>query len=81
MITFQDTYDNRKKEIENFLELMTFLEKKEKIGCSERSRGERIGYFSEFKYCGVAASMKEMPAINLESRVGIFRGVTESMTS
>ena len=57
------------------------LEKKEKIGCSERSRGERIGYFSEFKYCGVAASMKEMPAINLESRVGIFRGVTESMTS
>lgn len=29
MITFQDTYDSRKKEIENFLELMKFLEKKE----------------------------------------------------
>ena len=28
MITFQDTYDSRKKEIENFLELMKFLEKK-----------------------------------------------------
>lgn len=30
MITFQDTYDSRKKEIENFLELMKFLEKKRK---------------------------------------------------
>ena len=28
MITFQDTYDSRKKEIENFLELMKFLEKR-----------------------------------------------------
>ena len=30
MITFQDTYDSRKNEIENFLELMKFLEQKEK---------------------------------------------------
>ena len=29
MITFQDTYDSRKMEIENFLELMKFLEAKE----------------------------------------------------
>ncbi len=36
MITFQDTYDNRKKEIENFLELMAFLEKKE----NQREDGE-----------------------------------------
>ena len=28
MITFQDTYDSRKNEIENFLELMKFLEGK-----------------------------------------------------
>ena len=28
MITFQDTYDSRKNEIENFLELMKFLEQK-----------------------------------------------------
>ena len=36
MITFQDTYDSRKKEIENFLELMKFLEKKE----NEREDGK-----------------------------------------
>lgn len=29
MITFKDTYDRRKKEIENFLELLEFLEAKE----------------------------------------------------
>ena len=29
MITFKDTYDSRKKEIEDFLELMEFLESKE----------------------------------------------------
>ena len=29
MITFQGTYDSRKNEIENFLELMKFLEQKE----------------------------------------------------
>lgn len=31
MITFRDTYDSRKKEIEDFLELMEFLEKKKMI--------------------------------------------------
>ena len=44
MITFQDTYDSRKKEIENFLELMKFLEKKE----NEREDGK--SKFSEFFY-------------------------------
>ena len=29
MITFKDTYDSRKKEIEDFLEVMEFLEVKE----------------------------------------------------
>ena len=44
MITFQDTYDSRKNEIENFLELMKFLEQKE----NEREDGE--SKFSEFFY-------------------------------
>ena len=29
MIVFRETYDNRKKEIEEFIELMEFLERKE----------------------------------------------------
>ena len=44
MITFQDTYDSRKMEIENFLELMKFLEAKE----NEREDGK--SKFSEFFY-------------------------------
>lgn len=44
MITFIDTYNNRKKEIENFLELMEFLEKKE----NDRQNG--ISKFGEFFY-------------------------------
>ena len=36
MIAFQDTYDDRKKEIEDFLELMEFLETKEKGRWSEQ---------------------------------------------
>lgn len=44
MITFQDTYDSRKNEIENFLELMKFLEQKE----NEREDGK--SKFSEFFY-------------------------------
>lgn len=42
MITFQDTYDSRKKEIEDFLELMEFLENKE----NNREDGE--SEFSKF---------------------------------
>lgn len=42
MITFQDTYDSRKMEIENFLELMKFLEAKE----NEREDGK--SKFSDF---------------------------------
>lgn len=42
MITFQDTYDSRKKEIEEFLELMEFLESKE----NNREDGE--SEFSKF---------------------------------
>ena len=38
MITFQDTYDSRKNEIENFLELMKFLEQKENEREDRRSR-------------------------------------------
>lgn len=44
MITFQDTYDSRKNEIENFLGLMKFLEQKE----NEREDGK--SKFSEFFY-------------------------------
>lgn len=44
MITFQDTYDSRKNEIENFLDLMKFLEKKENDREDGRSK------FSEFFY-------------------------------
>ena len=44
MITFQDTYDSRKNEIENFLELMKFLEQKE----NEREVGK--SKYSEFFY-------------------------------
>lgn len=42
MITFRDTYDSRKKEIEDFLELMEFLEKK------ENDREDGVSKFSEF---------------------------------
>lgn len=44
MITFQDTYNSRKNEIENFLEFMKFLEKKE----NDREDGK--SKFSEFFY-------------------------------
>ena len=42
MITFKDTYDSRKKEIEDFLELMEFLESK------ENDREDGISKFSRF---------------------------------
>lgn len=44
MITFKDTYDSRKKEIEDFLELMEFLESK------ENDREDGISKFSRFFY-------------------------------
>lgn len=44
MITFKDTYDSRKKEIEDFLELMKFLESK------ERDREDGISKFTRFFY-------------------------------
>lgn len=44
MITFRDTYDNRKKEIEDFLELMEFLEIK------ENDREDGVSKFGEFFY-------------------------------
>lgn len=44
MITFRNTYDNRKKEIEDFLELMDFLEKK------ENKREDGISEFDDFFY-------------------------------
>lgn len=44
MITFQDTYDSRKMEIDNFLEFMKFLEAKENERVDGKSR------FSEFFY-------------------------------
>lgn len=44
MITFRDTYDSRKKEIEDFLELMVFLEKK------ENDREDGMSKFDEFFY-------------------------------
>ncbi|MDD3252666.1 MAG: MAE_28990/MAE_18760 family HEPN-like nuclease [Lachnospiraceae bacterium] len=46
MITFKDTYDMRKKEIEEFIELMEFLEAK------EYSREDGISEFSKFFYEG-----------------------------
>ena len=42
MITFQDTYDSRKNEIENFLELMKFLEQKENFRNSFIQRMEEF---------------------------------------
>lgn len=42
MITFRDTYDSRKKEIEDFLELMEFLELK------ENDREDGVSQFSKF---------------------------------
>lgn len=44
MITFKDTYDSRKREIEDFLELMEFLESK------ENDREDGISKFSRFFY-------------------------------
>ncbi|MCI8881638.1 MAG: hypothetical protein HFH43_01080 [Lachnospiraceae bacterium] len=68
MITFQDTYDNRKKEIENFLELMTFLEKKE----NQREDGE--SEFDKFFYHqGEGISMTYQELINiLKSNVSLM---------
>jgi hypothetical protein len=42
MIVFRDTYDSRKKEIEDFIELMEFLEMK------ENDREDGISKFSQF---------------------------------
>ena len=44
MITFQDTYNSRKKEIENFLEFMKFLERRE----NQREDGK--SKFADFFY-------------------------------
>ena len=44
MITFRDTYDSRKKEIEDFLELMEYLEAK------ENDREDGISSFDKFFY-------------------------------
>ncbi|WP_077612217.1 MAE_28990/MAE_18760 family HEPN-like nuclease [Clostridium sp. Marseille-P2415] len=46
MIAFKDTYESRKKEIEEFIELMKFLEKK------EFSKKDDISEFSSFFYQG-----------------------------
>lgn len=46
MIVFRDTYDSRKKEIEEFIELMEFLEQKE----NEREDG--VSKFSKFFHSG-----------------------------
>ena len=48
MITFRDTYDSRKKEIEDFLELMEFLEAK------ENDREDGVSKFGKFFYSGGA---------------------------
>ena len=46
MIVFRETYDSRKKEIEEFIELMEFLERK------ENDRKDGISKFSEFFHLG-----------------------------
>ncbi|MCD7836927.1 MAG: hypothetical protein LUG83_09845 [Lachnospiraceae bacterium] len=68
MITFQVTYESRKKEIEEFLELMEFLEKK------ENDRIDGVSKFSMFFYNkDEAISMSYQSLINiLKSNVSLM---------
>ncbi len=47
MIAFKDTYENRKQEIEDFIELMMFLERKE-----NNKDDNGVSEFDQFFYCG-----------------------------
>ena len=47
MIAFRNTYDSRKQEIDDFIELMCFLEKKENI-----KNDDEVSEFSKFFYQG-----------------------------
>lgn len=68
MITFQDTYDSRKKEIEDFLELMEFLESK------ENHREDGKSEFSKFFHSeGQGIHMTYQSLINiLKSNVSLM---------
>lgn len=68
MITFRDTYDSRKKEIEDFLELMEFLQAKESI------REDGLSEFSRFFHEGeIQISMTYQALINiLKSNVSLM---------
>lgn len=68
MITFRDTYDNRKKEIEDFFELMEFLQIKENM------RQDGISEFSLFFHEGdIQISMTYQSLINiLKSNVSLM---------
>ena len=68
MIAFQDTYDDRKKEIEDFLELMEFLETKENY------RVDGVSKFSEFFHSeGTGIRLTYQSLINiLKSNVSLM---------
>lgn len=68
MIAFQDTYDDRKKEIEDFLELMEFLETK------ENDRVDGVSKFSEFFHSeGTGIRLTYQSLINiLKSNVSLM---------
>lgn len=68
MITFRDTYDSRKKEIEDFLELMEFLQDKESI------REDGVSQFSRFFHEGeIKIGMTYQALINiLKSNVSLM---------
>ena len=68
MITFKDTYDSRKKEIEDFLEVMEFLEVK------ENNREDGVSEFSKFFYAeGTGIHLTYQSLINiLKSNVSLM---------
>ena len=68
MIAFQDTYDDRKKEIEDFLELMEFLETK------ENDRVDGVSKFSKFFHSeGTGIRLTYQSLINiLKSNVSLM---------
>lgn len=68
MIAFRDTYDNRKKEIEDFLELMEFLEAK------EYDKEDGVSKFSEFFHSeGTGIHLTYQSLINiLKSNVSLM---------
>ena len=68
MIAFRNTYDNRKKEIENFLELMEFLEAK------ENDREDGVSEFGKFFHSeGMGVHLTYQSLINiLKSNVSLM---------